>query len=390
MVEHASTRRWLLVVGFLLLAVNLRPALTTLPPVLDQVQRNFGISSGVAGLLTTAPVLCFALISPLAALLARRVGLQHALTLFLLLVLAGSMIRGIGTPTLFLGTVLVGAGIGLANVLLPAVVKQHFAARAALMTGLYMMFMGVGAALGAAATVPLERATGWPAATAAWGGLCVVALVFWAARREPARQPIPEPARVHGIRILVRSPLAWQLTLFMGLQSLGFYCILTWLPSLLVDQGIGPGHAGLLLALANLCGIPASLAVPLISHRLRSQRALAIGLGLLGGIPLTGLMIAPLAAPYLWVVLLGLAQGGAISLALTLVILRAASIQQAAELSGMVQGCGYALAASGPFVVGVLHDQSGGWVVPLGFLLACLAAQACFGALAGRPRHIAG
>lgn len=385
-------RRWLLVAGFLLLALNLRPALTTIPPVLDEIQRDLGIPSSVAGLLTTVPVLCFAVMSAAAALLSNRVGLRNSLSLFLVLVLAGSLIRGSGTAALFVGTVLVGVGIAVANVLLPAVVKQHFPGRAGLMTGLYMMFMGIGASLAAAATVPIERLTGhgWPVATAVWGTLCVAALGFWAPTPQPSRTPAVEPVRVLGFRRLARAPLAWQLTVFMGLQSLGYYSVLTWLPSLFTDNGLDSRHAGLLLGLANLSGIPASLTTPMIAHHIRRQSSLAVLILLVGATALVGLIVAPVAAPVLWVVLLGLSQGGAISLALVLVILRSRSAEQAAHLSGMVQACGYALAAAGPFVVGFLQDHSGGWGAPLGFLLACLLVQAGFGVLAGRPRHVDG
>lgn len=380
----------MLIVGFLLLALNLRPALTTIPPVLDEIQRDLGLSSGVAGLVTTVPVLCFAVISPVAALLSRRIGLRNSLTVFLLLVLAGSLLRGVVPPALFLGTVLVGAGIALANVLLPVVVKRHFPDRAGLMTGLYMMFMGVGASLAAAATVPIERLAGsdWATATAVWGVLCLAALAFWVPTREPSRATSLEPVRAARFRRLVRSPLAWQLTVFMGLQSLSYYSVLTWLPSLLIDTGLDPHDAGLLLGLANLSGIPASLTTPMIAHRLRRQTLLAPLVLLVGALALLALMIAPGAAPVLWVVLLGLSQGGAISLALVLVVLRAGSAEQAANLSGMVQACGYALAALGPFIVGFLQDRSGGWVVPLGFLLACMLVQAIAGFLAGRPRVV--
>lgn len=390
MPRRARARHWLLVAGFLLLALNLRPALTTVPPVLAEIQRDFGLASSVAGLLTTVPVLCFAVMSAVTALLSRRIGLHNALSLFLVLVLVGTVIRGIGTAALFGGTVLVGVGIAVANVLLPAVVKRHFPHRAGLMTGLYMMFMGIGASIAAAATVPLAGVTGhgWPVATAMWGVLCLVALVCWAPTREPPRTAALEAVPVLRFRQLARSPLAWQLTVFMGLQSLGYYSVLTWLPSLFMDSGLDARQAGLLLGLANLSGIPASLTTPMIAHRMRRQSSLAVLLLFVGAAALLGLMTAPAAAPVLWVVLLGLSQGGAISLALVLVVLRSRSTEQAAELSGMVQACGYSLAAGGPFVVGLLQDFSGGWVMPVGFLLVCLVVQVGAGALAGRPRHV--
>lgn len=387
---RSRPRRWLLVAGFLLLALNLRPALTTVPPVLDEIQRDFGLPSSVAGLLTTVPVVCFAVLSLAAAALARRIGLENSLALFLVLVMAGSLMRGTGTPALFLGTALVGIGIAVANVLLPAAVKRYFPDRTGLMTGLYMMFMGIGASLAAATTVPIERLTshGWPVVTAVWGALCAVTLAIWAPSCRARRERVVETANAVGIWRLARSPRAWQLTVFMGLQSLGYYSVLTWLPSLLIDTGLDAHHAGLLLGLANLCGIPASLTVPLIAHRMHSQSLLAVLAIFTAAAALLGLMIAPAAMTVLWVVVLGFSQGSAISLALLLIVLRSKSSEQAAQLSGMVQACGYALAAAGPFVVGALHDHSGGWVVPLGFLLVIFVVQAVAGFLAGRPGYV--
>ena len=290
------------------------------------------------------------------------------------------------TFALFAGTILAGGGVAVANVLVPSVVKGRFDQGAGLVMGLYVAALTGGAALAAGLTVPFERELGWQAALALWAAPAAVALVVLGAA--VATSPRSGGAPSGGsLRSLLRDPLAWEVTLYMGLQSLVFYAGLAWLPSILRDAGFSAGTAGTLLAVYALGGIPTSLLVPVVATRLRDQRLLAVGATALEAAALAGLLAAPDAA-LAWVMLFALGQGGAIALALTLMALRAPDPQRAAELSGMAQAVGYCIAAAGPFVVGALHDLSGGWRLPLAALLAATAPLAAMGVAAGRARLV--
>jgi MFS transporter, CP family, cyanate transporter len=378
----------LLAVGIVPTGLNLRIAVASVPPVIDELQRELGLSSTAAGLLTAAPVLCFGALAPLAPMLARRVGGERLLLLALAPILVGVVARAAGsTAALFAGTVLAGAGIAVANVIVPSVVKGRFARGVGAVTGLYVAALTGGAALAAGLTVPFERGLGWEGALAVWGLPAALALVVLGAA--VARDPASATARAEegGLRTLLRDRLAWQVTLYMGLQSLVFYAGLAWLPSILRDAGYGAGTAGTLLALYALGGIPAALIVPVLATRMRDQRLLAAGVTLLEAAALLGLLLAPGAA-VAWVALFALGQGGAIALALTLMVLRAPDPKRSAELSGMAQAIGYSLAAIGPFAIGALHDWSGDWNLPLAALLVVTLPLLAAGVAAGRARFL--
>jgi MFS transporter, CP family, cyanate transporter len=339
-------------------------------------------------LLTAAPVLCFGVLAPVAPAMARRLGAERILLLAMLPILVGVLARAAGgTAALFAGTVLAGAGIALANVLVPSIVKGRFERGIGAVTGFYVAALTGGAALAAGLTVPFEQSLGWRAALAVWAAPTVAAaLVVGAAL---VRDPASSTARAeHGdLRALLGDGLAWQVTLYMGLQSLVFYAGLAWLPSILRDDGYSAGEAGTLLALYALGGIPASLIVPVVATRLRDQRPLAVAVTLLEASALLGLLVAPGGA-VAWVALFALGQGGAIALALTLMVLRAPDPKRAAELSGLAQAVGYSLAATGPFVIGALHDWSGDWDVPLIALLLGTLPLLAVGVGAGRARTV--
>jgi MFS transporter, CP family, cyanate transporter len=378
----------LLAVGIVLTGLNLRIAVASVPPIIDELQRELGLSATAAGVLTAAPVLCFGALAPLAPALARRVGGERLLLLTLLPILVGVLARGAGsTFALFAGTVLAGAGIAVANVVVPSVVKGRFARGAGLVTGLYVAALTGGAALAAGLTVPFEQEFGWQVALAGWtfpAAVAAVVLGTAVARDRDFSAARGERGEVHG---LLRDALAWQVTLYMGLQSLVFYAALAWLPSILRDSGYGAGAAGTLLALYALGGIPASLLVPVLATRLRDQRLLGAAVTLFEALALLGLLLAPGVA-VAWVALFAVGQGGAIALALTLMVLRSPDPKRAAELSGMAQAVGYSIAALGPLAVGTLHDWSGDWDLPLAALLLVTVPLLGAGIAAGRDRMV--
>lgn len=387
---RASTR-WTVVwfsLAIVLVAANLRPAVVGVAPLLADIEAGAGLSATAAGVLSALPVLCFGLLAPVAPVLARRVGIERALLVALLVLCLGFAVRSSGPlVALFAGTVLCGSAIALGNVLLPGLVKRDFAARTGLMTGLYTMALAGGAALAAGVTVPIAAAAGlgWRGGLAMWVLFAALALVCWLPQVRRAARPPRTAARRSGG--LWRDPLAWQVTVYMGLQSLSFFAVTAWLPALLVDRGFDPATAGWMLSLVSGAGIVGATVAPVLAARGHRQRGVVVGATALAAVGLVGLLAVP-GPEVVWVALLGIGQNAALGIALTLVGLRAPDAERAAQLSGMAQSVGYVLAAAGPFAMGLLHDLTGGWTVPLAMLLVLLAAQGAAGVLAGRDRLV--
>ncbi|MBD9565562.1 CynX/NimT family MFS transporter [Pseudomonas sp. PDM09] len=375
-------RPWLLLLGLILVALNLRPALSSMAPMLSEISKTLGLSAAQAGLLTTLPVLCLGLFAPLAPVLARRFGAERVVLGILLMLAGGIMLRSsFGEVGLFAGSVMAGASIGVIGVLLPGIVKRDFPKQAGTMTGVYTMALCLGAAMAAGATVPLSEHfdKSWALGLGFWMVPALVAAIFW----------LPQVGQKHGahhvayrVRGLLRDPLAWQVTLYMGLQSSLAYIVFGWLPSILIGRGLTPIQAGLVLSGSVIVQLISSLAAPWLATRGKDQRpAIVIVMAMtLGG--LFGCLYAPIDGLWGWAILLGLGQGATFSLALTLIVLRSRDAHVAANLSSMAQGFGYTLASMGPFAVGVVHDWTGGWsavgwifgVIGLGAIIAGLGA----------------
>ncbi|MGD0873847.1 MAG: MFS transporter [Acidimicrobiales bacterium] len=394
MSEHSATdtpsRRFLLAAGLLLVSLNLRPSMSALSPVLGAIRRSTGLSAAGAGLLTTLPLICFGLLAPVAPRLVRRRGTGRVLLGCLTVMLTGIVVRSTNYAGLFIGTLLIGMGVAIANVLMPGIVKRDFPGHVGLMTGLYTAMLSAGAALAAGTTAPLARALGgdWRLAIGAWALPVVVALAVIVPLRSHAR-PATEMATVgESTSALWRSPVAWAVTLFMGVQSLEFYSTLAWLPTVFHDRGVSVVSAGLLLAVTNTVAIASALVTPGIAHRLGDVRPAVLGAAALAASGLAGLLLDPRHIEVLWAVLLGGGQGATISLALMVMVLRSRNQHQAMALSGMAQGVGYLIAAIGPTLVGALYDVAHNWSLPLAVLLALVGLQAFAGYLAARDRPI--
>lgn len=364
-----ARRTAVLLLALVLVAVNLRPAIASVPPLLGVLQADLGLSGAVAGVLTTLPVLCMSVFAPVGATLARRVGRERALTGALALLATGTLVRGAAAATLplFAGTLLAGAGLAMASALLPGLVKAYFPGRAGLVTGLYTAALAGGAMAGAALTVPLMDAFGgrWQLALASWTLLALLGLAVWVPVTAGHRQPRAGRAgRTARAALPWRSGLAWRVSLFMGLQSLLYYSALTWLAPRYTALGWTKAGAGLLLALANAVQVVSAITVPALSDRGRSRQPW-IGL-CVGTTTLTfvGLAVAPLAAPALWAVAFGLGVGGTFGLALALLVDLAPNPGATEGLAGMAFLIGYAIAAVGPVLAGALHDASGGYRLP--------------------------
>ena len=381
-----------LIIAVLLVAANLRPTVTGLGPVLDQVRDALRASPAFVSVLTALPGLCFGLAGFLAPVLARRFGLGRALAFALLLLtvgLAGRVVDGQGV--VLTGTFVACAGIAIGNVLLPVVIRESFPRRVGLLTGLYTAVLQGCAALASVLTPVFDTGFGgWRPALGSWAVLAAVALVWWLVAARPGATDVPDVAELppaEPTRSLVRSGLAWSVTLFFGLQAMFAYVVMGWIPQVLMAAGVGRDTAGLMLGVMSVLGVPLSLVVTPVASRGRSQSGWLVGLTATGAVGLLGLILAPDAAPWLWVVLTGIGMG-VFSLAVALISLRTRTAEDTRALSTMTQGIGYLLAAVGPLVFGMLHGLTGGWTVPLVFTLAGLVLQLVIGIPAGRDRFV--
>ncbi len=385
----AGKQRALLIAGILLIATSLRVTFTGAAPLLDAIRTDYALTTAQTGLLTTLPLLAFALISPLAAGLARRIGMERSLMIALLLIIAGIALRSLPSAALlFGGTAVIGCGIALGNVLLPGLIKRDFPGQVAKLTGAYSLTMGAAAALGSALVVPVALSgAGWHGALLMLMMFPLLALLLWLPqwRQRPAGSL--SGSRALQSRGIWRSTLAWQVTLFLGINSLIYYVIIGWLPAILQSHGYSETEAGSLHGLLQLATAAPGIVVPLILLRLKDQRGVAGLSALMCAVSSAGLWFMPDLA-VMWTLIFGFGSGATMILGLTFIGLRASSAHQAAALSGMAQSVGYLLAACGPPLMGKIHDANGDWRIPL---LACglvSVVMAICGILAGRDREI--
>lgn len=438
---HARKSVWtirFLTLGIVLAAVNLRPAITSLGALLAEVRAGLGMSGSVAGLLTAVPPLCFALFGPAVPWLARRFGPTAVVGTGMAAVASGLLIRPFtdSTPGFLAATALALVGIAVTNILLPVIVKRYFPDRVGSMTGLYSMALALGTGGAAALTVPLTDAIGgsWRIGLALWAALAALAVlpwlvVLWPDRRtrfprasrtgrhgdtppdtatshaEPSAAPGPRldraptttdpedradsPGTSSSTRApsLLRSPTAWALTGYFGLQAAGAYTVMGWMPQIFRDAGVSAQTAGLLLAVIMALGVPLAFVIPRLAARYRNQGPIAAVLGLSGLTGYAGLFLAPAAGAWAWALLIGISNC-AFPLALTMIGMRSRTATGVVRLSAFAQSAGYLIAVPGPVLVGVVYQHSGGWGPPIALMAGLLVPQIVFGLLAGRDRTI--
>jgi len=387
--SSANGNKLLLIVGILFIAATLWVTFTGIAPLLDAIRAEYQLTTAQTGLLTTLPLLAFGLVSPLAAGVARRFGIERSLLLAMVIICLGIGLRSLPSAAwLYIGTALIGCGIALGNVLLPGLIKRDFSGHVARMTGAYSITMGAAAAAGSAMVVPLALAGfGWRGALLLLMVFPLLALLLWLPQaRRQATTPMTGSGAAHN-RGIWRSALAWQVTLFLGINSLVYYVIVGWLPAILQSMGYSEAQAGSLHGLLQLATAAPGLAIPLVLHRLKDQRGIAVLVALMCVVSTLGLWLLPGQA-VIWTLIFGFGSGATMILGLTFIGLRASSAHQAAALSGMAQTIGYLLAACGPPLIGKIHDAYGDWHIPLIIVALIAVVMALFGALAGRAREI--
>lgn len=383
----------LLISGIVLVAFNLRPAITSVGPLVGVIQEDVGLTHWSAGLLMSIPLISFAVMSSLVPRIAARLSNEKTLLLGLVILLIGICIRSISmTLFIFFGTLLIGVGIAIGNVLLPVVVKEKFPQKFGLMTSVYSTSMGLFASLASGISIPLahDLKLGWDGALIVWGIPTIIAAVVWILliRLNPAKDNAVKSVRISAKQIW-RSPLAWKIALFMGFQSSLFYITMSWLPEILYNNGISRGTAGWLLSFTQIVGVPVSFLVPILAGRLRSQVWIAFALGMCSIVGYAGLwMGSSYPMMILSIILIGIALGGNFPLALSYIGIRARNGNQAAQLSGMAQSTGYMLAAIGPILIGYLYDMAQVWTIPLLTLIVISGVVMTFGMLSGRDKYV--
>ncbi|MEE6280672.1 MFS transporter [Georgenia sp. MJ170] len=395
--RHAGRRVVLAVVVVLLLGACLRAPITSVGPLLGLIGEDTGLGNGLLGLLGAMPLLGFALVSPLIHAPAARIGPERVVAAALLVLTAGIVLRSAPVPAgLWIGTALVGCGIAVGNVLAPAIIKRDQPGRIALVTACFTATMGSFAALASGLSVPLSDATGggWRIPLGAWAVPVALVATVWVVRSRGTRglADVPVAAPVAGggraaTRSVWRSAGAWQVTVFMGVQSATFYIMANWLPSVLIAAGTAPATAGWTLFLYHLVGIPSGLAVTRLMRRRTDLRAVAVGISALIVVGATGIALVP-ALSGLWVPLVAMGSGSSLVVALSLFGLRTRTAAETAQLSGMAQSIGYLIAAAGPVLAGSVRDWTGSWTPVLGLIVAFAVSQAVIGLWAARPGYV--
>lgn len=381
----------LIAAAIVLTGLNLRTAVTSIGPVLQELEEGLGISSGLAGLVTTMPVLCFAAIGFAGPPLSARYRDSHVLAGALLAMAGGLVLRAMAGPFwLFLvGTAVAMVGGALGNVLLPSLVKRYFPHRTGALVGAYSTAMAAGAAIAAVSTAPIAAAAGeegWRWALGVWAVAAMLAALPWLA--VPARPGSSRTTHVAvRMRDLVRSRMAWALAAFFGIQGMEAYVIIGWSAQYLRDSGLSAATAGLMLGVNSVVGIPLSAVIPSLSVRPRLQRPLLLFFMACYVAGWVGLWLAPTTAPWAWMTLLALGMG-TFAMVLTLIGLRARTPETTAALSTVAQGWGYVLAGAGPLLVGVLRGATGGYDGMFVLMLAGVVGLTVTGWLVTRQRYV--
>lgn len=378
-----------LILGILLIASTLRAPFTAVAPLLDTLRAAFSLTTTQAGLLTTLPLLAFAIVSPMVARIAGRWGIERLLLAALLTLCLGIFLRSTGSVILlYLGTALIGCGIAIGNVLLPSLVKRDFSHCVAKLTGGYFLVMGIAAAIASVIIIPLAHAGfGWSGALFSLILFPILALLLWLPQLAQARRSSRLSPPTTGSTGVWSSALAWHITLYIGINSFIYYVVIGWLPGMLTSAGYSEEQAGSLHGLLQLATAVPGLCMGIVLSRIKDQRLIAGAMAALWLVCVLGLAELPQFAA-IWICFGGFGSGAALILGLSFIALRTACAQQAAALSGMAQCIGYLLAAAGPPLIGKIKQLSGSWTSPLLLLAILSCLMVLFGVFSGQQRQI--
>lgn len=386
-----KTTNFLLIVGIIFIALNLRPALASVGPLIEEIRESTGLSNTLLGLLTTLPLIAFGVVSTLTPLFTKRFGIGGTLLGAMILLTIGIALRYFQwIPALYLGTFLLGIAIALGNVLLPSLTKRNFSENSGFITSMYSSLMSVGAALAAGLSVPLSDNLnlGWRGSLVVWGLLSCFAIFVWMPQVGKLKKNTNNRSFAVAMKKMVKSKLAWKIALFMGLQSMVFYTILAWLPVILQSRGYDAAFAGWMLSLSQATGIIGSLVIPYLAGKQKNQHGIVVVLVLLELVSLTGLLFPQFGLVALWVSILGIALGGTFGLALLFLVLRSHDTESATELSGMAQSIGYLVAATGPMLFGGIFDLTGNWDYAIMVLFVIAFIKLYMGLGAGKAEKV--
>ncbi|WP_186580705.1 CynX/NimT family MFS transporter [Aquibacillus kalidii] len=390
--NKTNTKYYFLIIGIILIAFNLRPAITAVGPLMGTIRDDLQLANWNTGLITSLPLLAFAAISPLAPKIGNKIGNERTLLLGLIILFIGILIRSVAaTLTLYIGTTLVGIGVALCNVILPGFIKEKFPNKIGLLTAIYTTCMSIFAATASGLSIPLAKnfGLGWQKSLLSWSLLALLAIIVWTISIKLTRTTMDTRLYEPSARKLLNSSLAWQVTLFMGLQSFTFYVTISWLPEILHSQGFSISTAGWLLSYMQFVSLPATFITPILAGRFKNQQGIVLSFGILA---LTGYIGLYFGGSFLlttiWITLIGLALGSSISLALALLGLRTTNARQSAELSGMAQSFGYLLASIGPIAIGLLFDVTSNWSPSIITIMIVCLFMTMFGLGASRDKYV--
>ncbi len=392
-IQNQKRTQWILLIGIILIAANLRAPLTSVGSLISFIRDDLQMSHALAGTITTLPLLAFAILSPFAPKISNRIGMEWTIFLSMIFLGIGIVLRSLfGTGALFVGTMMIGLAIAFGNVLLPAFIKMKFPYNIGLITGLYAVFMNVFGALASGLSVPIASIgnLGWKGSLVFWSLPVGIALMVWFPQLKNGIKPVELKSESTRKKTNVwKSPLAWNITLFMGLQSLVFYTMITWLPGILQSHGYSSNAAGWMLFLMQFAIIPITFIIPVIAERMDNQKRLSAATAFLFIIGIGGLMWGNEPLLPVFVIITGIATGSAFSLSMMFFTLRTKDAIQASEVSGMAQSFGYLLAAVGPVLFGALHDFTEGWTAPLVMLIVVSGIIWIVGVESGKAKLIA-
>ncbi len=372
-----------------LVALNLRPAMTSVGPLLPQIGADEGLSEGLQGLLTSLPLLAFALFSPLVPRVSARLGVERTMLAALVVLAAGALIRSFtGSAGLWIGTLVLGTAIAVGNVLVPLLVKRDYPNRVSRAISISSACLSIGAASASAVAVPLANVIGWRGALAFWALPALLVALLWLPRARPKpAPPVPLAEDEHPPVTVWRQRMAWLVTAFVGVQSTIFFVLVTWLPTIAISAGASAEAAGLYLFAFQLIGILAGLSIPLLV-RPDSQVLAAVSASVPTFLGITGLLLVPAWSP-VWALVAGVGNGSSLVVAQTLISLRGRTHHETAQLSGMAQSVGFLLAAAGPVLAGYLADVTGGWTATLTLVAGLALVQIGVAFAVGRDREAA-